>query len=80
MDLVLGGGSAVDQNVAEIDDHELASEGAQHLSHQTHEGAWGVGKAKQHHEPLVDPLSGLESRLPLASPADSYLMIPVSQI
>ena len=70
MDLVLVGGSVVNQNVVEIDDHKLTSEGSQHLSHQTHEGAWGVGEAEGHHEPFVEPLSGLEGRFPLVSRAD----------
>ena len=78
MCLVLDGGVAVDQDVVEIDDHELTSEGAHHLVHQTHEGARGVGEAEWHHEPLVESLSGLESRLPLVSRMDSYLVIPVS--
>ena len=80
MRLVLHGGSTVDQDVIKIDDHELTSEGAHHLVHQTHEGAWSVGEAERHHEPLLESLSGFERHLPLVSRADSYLMIPVSQI
>ena len=78
--LVLDKGSTVDQDVVEIDDHELTSEGAHHLVHQTHEGAWSVGEAERHYEPLVESLSGFERRLPLVSRADSYLMIPVVQM
>ena len=80
MHLVLDGGLAVDQDVVEIDDHELTSEGAQHLIHQAHESARGVRKSEWHHEPLVESFSGFESRLPLVSCADSYLVIPVSQV
>ena len=55
MRFVLRGGSTVDQDVVEIDDDKLTSEGAHHLVHQTHEGAWSVGEAEGHYEPLVDP-------------------------
>ena len=78
MTLVLVGGSAVNQNVVEIDDYELTSEGSQHLSHQTHEGAWGVGEAEGHHEPFVEPIFGLEGRLPFVSRVDSHLVVSVS--
>ena len=80
MHLVLDRKSIVDQDVVEIDDYELTSEGAHHLVHQAHGSAGSVGEAKRHYEPLVEPLSGFERHLPLVPCADSYLMIPVAQI
>ena len=69
------GGSVVDEDVIEIDNHELPNELPQNVVHEAHECAWGVRKAEWHHKSLVKTKLRLESGLPLIPFLHTNLMV-----
>ena len=77
---MLGGGSAVNQDIVEIDDEEFARKRTEHFIHQSHERTRSIGESERHHEPLVEALDGLESSLPLVARANPYMVVTVAEV
>jgi len=66
--------------IIKIHYHRQACVGPEHLVHQPHEGARGIGQPKWHNKPFIQPLLCFESSLLLISLAFSDLMIATFQI
>jgi len=77
---MVGKRGGVDQDIVEINDDKLADEVPKDVIHEAHEGAWRIGETKGHHEPFIQPLLGLERRLPLITLPHRDLMVTTVEI
>ena len=70
----------VDQNVVNKNNDKLVQLWHKHRIHQVHEISRCIGKAKRHHQIIIESISGREGRLRYITWLDFDLMVTGTEI
>jgi len=70
----------VNENVIKVYYHADIKHVGEDVVHEALEGAWGVGKAERHYQPLEGSVLGAEGGFPFVTFADANEMVGVPKI